>query len=497
MGVKKHLLWLFLVFIAFVLLLSAYMPHYPDSIAQANVSGSEINQTGPDPGISAERTAVNPPGILVSGAVETEGDPELTIYEQGIALVKEKREIKLESGTSQVEYTDIASEIIPASVMVEDPGNSKVIVLEQNYEYDLASSSGLLERYLGREITVTGINGEVYTGRLLSHEGGGVVLEAESGEVIVLQGVSRIELQNASELSTRPTIIWQIYSPVSGTRELLTSYLTEGLSWKANYVLKSNADDTQADIRGWVNIDNRAGMTYENAALKLVSGEINRVSLPVQPLPERAEGVTADEQSVPSFTEETLSEYHLYTLDRPATLKNNQEKQISLFSIDSVPVEKELIYDSSLSKKVRIFLTFENSNETGPGMPLPAGIVRVYKTDSAEELQFLGEDSIEHTPLGEELKLTVGSAFDLTVTRNQTDYQRISDNVERVSYEIEINNSKSEPQNVTVVEHLYGEWEIMENSDEYRKTDAFTIEFRVTVPANGTKTITYTAENRF
>lgn len=186
----------FLVFTAFVLLLSAYMPHSPDSIAQANVSGSEINQTGPDTGISAEIPAVDPPEILVSGAVETEGDPELTIYEQGLALVKEKREIKLESGTNQVEYTDIASKIIPASVMVEDPGNSKVTVLEQNYEYDLASSSGLLERYLGREITVTGINGEVYTGRLLSHEEGGVVLEIETGEVIVLQDVSKSLSEN-------------------------------------------------------------------------------------------------------------------------------------------------------------------------------------------------------------------------------------------------------------------------------------------------------------
>ena len=497
MGVKKHLLRLFLVFIAFVFLFSAYTPHYPDIIAQAKVSGSEKNQTGSGPGIFAEITGVNPLGILASGAVEAGGDPELTIYEQGLALVKERREIELKRGENLVEYTEIASGIIPASVMVEDPENREVTVLEQNYEYDLLSSSSLLERYLGREITATGINGETYTGRLLSHEAGGVVLETETGEVIVLQGISKIELQNTSELSTKPTLSWQIYSLVSGTRKLLTSYMTDGISWNANYVLKSNSDDTEADIRGWVNINNRAGTTYENAVLKLVSGEINLVSPPVQSLFERAEGATADKQSVPSFTEETLSEYHLYTLDRPATLKNNQEKQISLFSIDSVPVEKELIYDSSLSKRVRIFLTFKNSKETGPGMPLPAGIVRVYKTDSAEELQFLGEDRIEHTPLGEKLKLSVGSAFDLTVTRKQTDYQRISDNVERVSYEIEINNSKSEPQNVTAVEHLYGEWEILENSDEYRKTDAFTIEFRVTVPANGTKTITYTAENHF
>ncbi|MCC4771103.1 DUF4139 domain-containing protein [Methanosarcina sp. DH2] len=497
MGVKKYFLWIITGLIGFSLLFSAYMPPNPEGVAQANVSGSEMNQAGSDSGVSAEIQAANPLGILASGAVEAGGNLELTIYEQGLALVKERREVELESGENLVEYTDIASGIIPSSVMVEDPENDEVTILEQNYEYDLLSSSSLLERYLGREITVVSVNGETFTGRLLSHEEGRLVLETETGEAVVLQEVAKIELQNASELSTKPTIVWQIYSPASGTRELLTSYLTEDIGWEANYVLKSNEDDTQADIRGWVNVDNRAGIIYENASLKLVSGEINRASPPVQPLPERAEEAVADEQGVSSFTEEAFSEYHLYTLERPATLRNNQEKQISLFSADSVPVEKELIYDSSLSERVRNFLTLENSNETGIGMPLPAGIVRVYKTDSAGELQFLGEDSIEHTPQGEELKVAVGSAFDLTVTRNQTDYQRISDNVERISYEIEINNSKSEPQDVTVVEHLYGEWEILENSDEYEKTDAFTIEFRVTVPANGTKTITYTAENRF
>lgn len=247
-----------------------------------------------------------------------------------------------------------------------------------------------------------------------------------------------------------------------------------------------------------MNIDNRAGITYENASLKLVSGEISRVSPPAQPLPvDRVEEVATEGQTATPFNEEAFSEYHLYTLDRPATLRNNQEKQISLFSVDSVPVEKELIYDITLSERVRDFLILENSNKTGPGMPLPAGVVRVYKADSAGELQFLGEDIIRYTPVNEEVKVAVGSAFDLTVSRNQTDYQRVSDNVERVSYEIQINNSKAEPQDMTVIEHFYGDWEILENSDEFVETDTFTIEFRITVPANGTKVITYTVENKF
>lgn len=333
MGVKKHFLWTITGFIGFVLLFSAYMLVNPDGIAQANISGNtsgdEMNQTGSDTGISAENLTANPLEIMASEGIEAGEDLELTIYEQGLALVKERREIELKSGENRVEYTGIASGIIPASVMVEHPENDKVVVIEQNYEYDLLSSSSLLEKYLGREITVVGTDGETYTGKLLSHEEGGIVLETETGEAIMLREVSKVELQNASELSTKPTIVWQIYSPVSGTHELLTSYLTEDISWEANYVLKSNEDDTQADIRGWVNIDNRAGVTYENVSLNLVSGEINRISPPVQPLPaaDRAGEAAVEEEAVPSFSQEAFSEYHLYTLERPATLRNNQENR--------------------------------------------------------------------------------------------------------------------------------------------------------------------------
>lgn len=497
MGVKRHFFWFALAFIGILLLFLAYIPQHTGVLAQEYEPGSEGDRINSSPDNNVEITLADALGSLTPEAVAARDDLEVTVYEQGIALIKERREISLGSGINQVEYSDVASGIDPASVIIEDPENRDTVILEQNYEYDLANSSGLLEKYLGREIAVTGRNGEAYNGTLLSYEGSNIVLKTGTGSFVILRDISKIELADSSELSARPALIWQISSPVAGTRELLISYLTSGISWKADYVLISNENDTEADIRGWVNIDNRAGITYENASLKLVSGEINLVSSKPQPLLERAKEAAADgTKSATSFTEENLSEYHLYTLERPATLKNNQKKQISLFSVNSVPVEKELVYDSVRGEKVWIFLTLENSNETGLGRPLPAGIVKVYKTDYAGELQFLGEDRIEHIPQNKKLEIAIGSAFDLTVTRNQTDYQRISDNVERVSYEIEINNSKSEAQNVTVVEHLFGEWEILESSDAYEKTDAFTIEFKVAIPAKGTKVISYTVERR-
>lgn len=505
MGVKKLLFWLILGFFGGMLLFSNLVPLSMGVIAQeyepannttAINTGAGIESVIRSPRIAGNLTSdtsINLTSEAGGGVVE---NSEITIYEQGIALVKERREIELQNGVNQVEYTDIPSGIDPTSVIIEDTENEDTAILEQNYEYDVLSSSNLLEKYLGREVNVTDRNVEVYTGTLLSHSGNSIVLKTEAEQVVVIKDFSKVELADSSGLSIRPALIWQIYSPVSGTRELLISYLTSGMNWKAAYVLMSNAENTEANIRGWANIDNRAGMTFENAVLKLVSGQINRVSEAVTPVME--EKAVADERATQTlFVQEPLFEYHLYTLENPVTLENNQAKQISLLSADSVPIEKKLIYDSSVSEKVLAYLTLQNTNESGLGMPLPKGVVRVYSTDTSGGLQFLGEDRIKHTPEGEELRVTVGSAFDLTARRNETDYQRISDNVERVIYQIEINNSKSEDQSVAIVEHLYGEWEILESSDSYEEIDAFTIEFRVMVPARGTKLVTYTVERRF
>ncbi len=491
MGVKKLFFWLTFGLIGGMMLFLFCIPHSTESMAQAFEPGNNTSRITYTPGIET----IKPSDTLGNLTSKAKGNTEITVYEQGIALVKEKRELELQKGANKVEYTDIASGINPASVIIVDPENKGTVLLEQNYEYDLVDSSGLLEKYLGRQINVTDRNGGTYTGTLLNHDGGNIVLETGAKKVVVLKDFSKIELADSSGLSIKPSLIWQIYSPVSGKRQLLISYLTGGMNWEADYVLISNAENTKANIKGWANIDNKAGITYENTTLKLVSGQTNRVSQPVPMMAEKA--MASDAVSRTPFSEEALFEYHLYTLDKPATLKNNQAKQISLLSADSVPIEKKLIYDSSLNEKVLAYLTFKNSKDSGLGMPLPKGVVRIYNADSSGGLQFLGEDRIKHTPESGELRLTVGSAFDLTAKRNQTDYQRISDKVERVTEQIELNNSKSEAQTVTIVEHMYGQWEILKSSDSYEKTDAFTIEFRVVVPAKGTKLVSYSVERRF
>jgi hypothetical protein len=226
-----------------------------------------------------------------------------------------------------------------------------------------------------------------------------------------------------------------------------------------------------------------------------MAGDVNRAS-GYMPAYDTAEGAAQAPVAKEAFSESAVSEYHIYTLERPTTLANNQAKQISLLSADSVPVQKELVFDSWKGDKVQVVLNMENSEARGLGKPMPKGIVRVYQPDSEGQLQFIGEDQIDHTPKGEKIEVTVGNAFDIIGKRTQTSYEQVSNNAQRTGYKVELNNSKSEAQSVKVVEHFYGDWEIINSSDKYEKIDAFTAEFRVSVPANGTKIITYTVENR-
>ena len=464
----------------------------------------------------------NPEKLLTTDSMGTDLTTEVTVYNDNVSLVKQRRELEFNIGINRVEYTNVAALIDPTSVIFEDTRNKDTAVLEQNYEYDLVSGKKLLDKFLDKEITATEKEGSTYTGTLLSNDGG-VVLRSSNGKVVTLQEISKVEFPDSAGLLTKPTLVWQVYSPNAGKRDVLTSYLTGGMSWKANYIVKTNVDDTMADIQAWVSVDNSSGTTFEDARLKLVAGEIHRVVEPEEMYEYKIqENPIVFSQPKSGFVEETLFEYHLYTLERPATLKNNQVKQISLLSADSVPIEKELVFEVSKSKDVRVVLNLNNSKEKGLGMPLPAGVIRVYKADSEGQLQFLGEDSIDHTPKDEEFKVVVGNAFDVTGIRTKTDYKKVdsdfwkenydfdatgkriqtnyrkvSSDVWRESYEIKLKNHKSEAQEVKIIEHFYGDWEIIESSDKYKKADAFTAEWKVKVPANGSKEVSYIMERSY
>jgi hypothetical protein len=435
----------------------------------------------------------------IASAGEMREDTEVTVYNQNLALVKDKRSINLKSGINKVEFVDVAADIDPTSVIFEDLKNPDTFVIEQNYQYDLVSSDKLLDKYLDKTITITDTEGVSYSGKLLSHTGD-IVLETDNG-IVTLKEVSKVEYPNSAGLLTKPTLVWQVYSPATGKRDILTTYLTGGVNWKANYIIKTDENDTHVNINGWVTVDNQAGTSFENAKLKLVAGDVNRVTKPAyNPYDSEVPfsgynfaGFYADLDE--QISEKSLFEYHLYTLERPTTLKNNEIKQISLLAADDVPIEKEYLFDSS--DKVKVILIANNSKENNLGMPLPKGVMRVYKSDSDGQLQFLGEDEIDHTPKNEEVRILVGNAFDIIGERRQSYYKRTGTESERRTYVIEFENHKDEVIEITSVESLRGSWTISESSEEYAKKDASTIEFKVKVTANGKKKITYTVDTRY
>lgn len=422
----------------------------------------------------------------------------ITVYNQNLGLVKEVRELNLPSGTGWVRFRDVPAQIDPTSVHLRPADGGELDVLEQNYEYDLVSSQKILERYLDADIRVIMEEGRTHEGRLLSATDANLVLQTGGDRpgIVVLnrEKVTDIEFPELPQgLITRPTLAWLLNSGESGERQVEVSYLTGGMQWHAEYVAIADAEDKHLDISGWVSIENSSGASYPDALLQLVAGEVQRVGPEHPPAYNRGAPVMEMAKAAP-FTEEAFFEYHLYTLERRATLQDNETKQISLFEPATATVTK--LYETNPQRDgnhVRVVLETTNSTEMGLGMPLPKGVVRVYKRDPRGQLTFLGEDRIDHTPRDEKVRITVGKAFDLVAERTELATRAIGPRDREVDVQIELRNRK-EREDVTIVvqEDLYGDWRILKADHEYTRKSATRIEFAVPVKAGTTETVNYT-----
>jgi hypothetical protein len=372
------------------------------------------------------------------------------------------------------------------------------MILEQNYQFDLVSSDKILEKYVDKEIQIKTKGEKLYTGGLLSYGANSLTLKEKDGGIRIISRSEVMDLFFPSlpeGLITRPTLLWWLQSEIEGEHKAEVSYLTTGINWHAEYVGVVDDKDQNLEIAGWVSIDNRSGATYREAKMKLIAGEVHRVA-ERRVVPMRAKGVEFAEAvaGIP-FEEKAFFEYHLYTLKRPATIKDKEIKQITLFPTEKVKVDKIFLYDGSRDpKKVKVNLEFVNSQKEGLGIPLPKGKIRVYKEDVDKSLEFVGEDLIDHTPKDEKVRVYLGDAFDVVGERKRTDYNRITDDVWEESYEIKLRNHKEDAIEVTVVEHLlfYAEWEIIKTNLEYRKKDAQTIEFKIPLQPDEEKVLKYT-----
>lgn len=453
--------------------------------------------------VSAEK-----PSAVIANFAESEASgektaTELTVYNQDLALIKERRTLDLKAGLNLVKYEDVAKLIDPSSVLFRDLTSNSTFIAEQNYQFDTANTAKLLEKYVGKEITVNVARGdasEEVRGTLISREGN-LMLQTLEG-IESLNNVESMVFPSLPEgLLSKPTLVWKVYANGAGSRETETSYLSQGFNWKADYVAEVNEGETQMNLKGWATVTNASGSSYPNAKLKLVAGEIHRVTPPTYyggyERDYAAKGMAMEAAVAPSpqgFDQRAVSEYYAYGLREPTNVLDNETKQISLLAADQVKVQKELVYDGQYNgEKVQAKLNFTNKKEDGLGMPLPAGKVRVYKHDSDGQMVFLGEDSIDHTPENVERKLFVGSAFDVTGERKQTNYEDLGRR-NRQTYEITLKNAKDQEAEVVILEHAWGEWKLVSNSDPYEKKDNSQFEFKVRVPAKGEKTVTYTIE---
>jgi len=464
----------------------------------------------PPPGVAAPpETKLNDrlKDSLVSAetTLQDQTDVAVTIYNNDLALVRDRRNVKLLPGVQSLKFMDVAEKILPETVNLKSisaPGT--LAILEQNYAYDLMSPTKLMEKYVGKEVRLVNLSTEVsfsqVDAELLSVNDGPIY---KVGKDIYLGHPGQVVLPEIPEnLIAKPTLIWILQN--SGTdHQIEVTYLTADIGWCADYVLTLDKAETNMDLEGWVTLNNTSGAQYTNAQMKVVAGEVNIVrQAQAEMLDVMRGGEAAKEAMPPPMREETFAEYHLYTLPRRTTIKQNESKQVSLLTASGIAVTKVYEYRGNegfysqpvppqKEEKVGVFLKFLNKEANHLGMPLPEGIMRVYKEDNEGMLQFAGEDRIKHTPKDEEVRLRLGNAFDVVGERTQTDFQRISDRVFEASFEIKIRNHKEDNITVDVVEPMPDDWTILEKSHEFVKKDARTAVFSVPVPVNGETVVKY------
>lgn len=434
--------------------------------------------------------------VFVS-TIDDQVSVEVTVYSNNLGLIKDTRNINLSTGQGELRFMDVASYIMPVTVHAKSLNCPEDFsILEQNYEYDLMNAKKLLDKYVGEKIKIIVWNEfqdrkEVVEATLLSNNQDQIY--KINDEIFLGHPGIKVLPEIPANLIAKPTLTWLYSNKSKAVRNLEVSYLTSNISWKADYVVVLNADDTSANISGWVSLENKSGATYNNASLKLIAGDVHRV---VERHEDRVQFMKMERATEPQFEEKAFFEYHIYDLKRKTTIKDKQTKQVNLLEAIGAGVQKEFLvygikgyftrfYSAETPKQtVNVYVKFKNSKENNLGMPLPGGIMRLYKRDDEESLQFIGEDKINHTPKDEEVRLKIGEAFDVVAERIQTEYKQISTRLHESEWEITLRNHKEEDISVGIVEPLYGNWTVINNSHPYKKVDAFTIRFDVEVPNN-------------
>ena len=439
----------------------------------------------------------------------------ITVYNQNFGLVREVRKVAVGQGKVALEFRDVAATLQPETVHIKSLTDPKSLtVLEQNYRYDVLTPAKLLQKHVGKQIRVARFNkklgkDEIFPAEVLSVASGQPVLKMANGEITYGFGGRFIFSKVPANLIAKPTLVWLLDSN-KAEQEVEVTYLSRRMSWKADYVFVLDAKDTSGDLTGWVTLTNRSGASYENAQLKLVAGDVQRVSRYRRPRGRYAMDLDgAADDNGGGFREESFFEYHLYTLQRPSDVLDKEQKQVTLLEAQGAKVNKKLIYygkqywyrsrygQPKRNQKVGVYLDLLNSKNNGLGIPLPKGVVRVYKADGSGAKQFVGEDRIDHTPRDEKIRIKMGEAFDVVGDRKQVSWHPLGHCTSESAWEIELRNHKDSAVQVEIFEPIGGDWKVLKASHKHTKKDSRTFTFDVAVPARGKTKITYSVRIRW
>ena len=468
----------------------------------------------------AEKTSVTIYSTASPGTLDAQQLAQHGSHIPGYAMVKQHRTVPIKKGVFEYAFTDVSAQIDPTTVTFSVVDNPDIAhVLEQSYQFDLVNTEKLLQKYIDQNISVTYNSGDstnTINGKLLSATGG-LVLSTDGSQIVTLNEWQHIKYPSLpGGLLTKPTLLWRLSGQDSGDFETRVTYQTQGLTWWADYnvLLHEQNNTCHFDLGAWVTIINQSGASYPEAQLKLIAGDVNRVSTPTaHPQVMMRAGAAVAEDA--GFEEKSFFEYHLYTLQRPVDLVNNATKQLELMpAAHQVACQKRLDFDftrlgtvhhrrpltdrnylNSGKAKAAVFIDFKNDKDSGLGVPLPAGRVRVNQMDSDDSIEFIGEDLIQHTPRNEEVSIQLGEAFDVVGERKQSHFQLLNNGLKE-TFEIRVRNQKNQTQTVRVIEHLYrwSNWSIEDASHGYTKANASTVIFEINVEPESETTVQYTVQ---
>ena len=487
-----------------------------------------LSQLGRGEGVLWARVSSCAVLILGTATLAAAAEPALTIYNQNFAVVRDTVSLDLKPGVNEVRFTGATAHLEPDSVILRDPaGNHALRILEQNYRNDPVSQELLLSLFEGRTIDFENIRTkdntqvrEIIPGKIV--RSGYVPGAGPEQPIIEANGKLQFSLPGkplfpslGDDTILKPTLNWLLQSETPGQFDAEVAYLTGGFTWEASYNLVAPEKGDSVDLIGWVTINNQSGKTFRDAKIKLMAGDVNKIQ------PQQYDRIRAFAKAAPMamnepvVTEKSFDEFHLYTLGRPTTLRDHEMKQVEFVRAAGVKAPAIYVYDGAQgfgyafygglnndrnygnqsNKKVWVMREFVNAETNHLGIALPKGKLRFYRRNDDGQMEFTGENEIDHTPRNETIRVTTGNSFDLVGERKQTDFKTDrGDKWLDETFEIKLRNRKKEPVEIRVVEHLYrwNNWNITAKSDEFKKTDAQTIEFRVAVKPDEEKIISYT-----